>query len=304
MAGSGFDDPAVLPPFRRVIFDEAHNVEKAASSFFSQSFSRFMILRFTNRLHRRRKGRVTGHFPALRGCWEEASSPADSRAGGGGSGEGGGAGRVVPVGLGEESSCSCDRETAPGFREAAGAALGNLSFAIREMAEVFEEAFEKIGAGGGARPKGERSAQESIVWDCRVQLSRLSGIADICDRFRNEENGRNDIFWMEALRSTRGPRGKGTERAPGDYAAGHRSPHAGGGVRADQDRRLHVRHAHSGGELFVLGGEGRASGPGRQEPIFSPSRRPSTTGSRSSWACRRTPRPPIHPPTRSFSPAS
>ena len=34
MAGSGFDDPAVLPPFRRLIFDEAHNVEKAASSFF------------------------------------------------------------------------------------------------------------------------------------------------------------------------------------------------------------------------------------------------------------------------------
>jgi ATP-dependent DNA helicase DinG len=30
-----FDDPAVLPPFRRVIFDEAHNVEKAATSFFS-----------------------------------------------------------------------------------------------------------------------------------------------------------------------------------------------------------------------------------------------------------------------------
>ena len=34
MGGSGFDDPAVLPPFRRVIFDEAHNVEKAATSFF------------------------------------------------------------------------------------------------------------------------------------------------------------------------------------------------------------------------------------------------------------------------------
>jgi len=65
MAGSGFDDPAVLPPFRRLIFDEAHNVEKAASSFFSQSFSRLVILRFLGRLLRRRKGRATGHFPAL-----------------------------------------------------------------------------------------------------------------------------------------------------------------------------------------------------------------------------------------------
>jgi ATP-dependent DNA helicase DinG len=50
LSGSGYDDPAVLPPFRRVIFDEAHNVEKAASSFFSQSFSRFTINRHLGRL--------------------------------------------------------------------------------------------------------------------------------------------------------------------------------------------------------------------------------------------------------------
>jgi ATP-dependent DNA helicase DinG len=205
MAGSGFDDPAVLPPFRRVIFDEAHNVEKAASSFFSQSFSRFMILRFTNRLHRRRKGRVTGHFPALArllgrsalsrripemvAAVQERALELDAS--------------CLSI-LGEETSLLLDREAAPSFRESAGPALGNLSFAIREMAEVFEEAFEKAGETGEPNPQGERSARENLVWDCRVQLSRLSGIADICDRFRNEEAGRNDIFWLEALRSARG----------------------------------------------------------------------------------------------------
>jgi ATP-dependent DNA helicase DinG len=205
MAGSGFDDPAVLPPFRRVIFDEAHNVEKAASSFFSQSLSRFMILRFTNRLHRRRKGRVTGHFPALArllgrspitqripemvGAVQERALELDAS--------------CLSV-LGEEGSLLLDRETAPIFREAAGAALGNLSFAIREMAEVFEEAFEKVGETEEPNPRGERSARESLVWDCRVQLARLSTIADVCDRFRNEEAGRNDIFWLETLRSSRG----------------------------------------------------------------------------------------------------
>jgi ATP-dependent DNA helicase DinG len=205
MAGSGFDDPAVLPPFRRVIFDEAHNVEKAASSFFSQSFSRFMILRFTNRLYRRRKGRVTGHFPALArllgrspisqripemvAAVQERALELDAS--------------CLAV-LGEESSLLLDRERAPAFRETAGAALGNLSFAIREIAEVFEEAFEKVGGTEEHDPTGEPSARESLVWDCRVQLSRLSGIADVCDRFRNEEAGRNDIFWLETLRSARG----------------------------------------------------------------------------------------------------
>ena len=207
MAGSGFDDPAVLPPFRRVIFDEAHNVEKAASSFFSQSFSRFMILRFTNRLHRRRKGRVTGHFPALArllgrspisqripemvAAVQERALELDAS--------------CLSV-LGEESSLLLDREAAPAFREAAGAALGNLSFAIREMAELFEEAFEKVGETDQPEPHphGERTARENLVWDCRVQLARLSGIADVCDRFRNEEAGRNDIFWLETLRGSRG----------------------------------------------------------------------------------------------------
>jgi len=212
MAGSGFDDPAVLPPFRRVIFDEAHNVEKAASSFFSQSFSRFMILRFTNRLYRRRKGRVTGHFPALArllgrsaisqripemvAAVQERALELDA---------------TCLSTLGEESALLLDRETAAAFRDAAAPALGNLSFSIREMAEVFEEAFEKLGDTGEPDPHGERSAKESIVWDCRVQLSRLSGIADVCDRFRNEEAGRNDIFWLETLRGAR--KGEDRERS-------------------------------------------------------------------------------------------
>jgi ATP-dependent DNA helicase DinG len=205
MAGSGFDDPAVLPPFRRVIFDEAHNVEKAATSFFSQSFSRFMILRFLGRLYRRRRGRVTGHFPAIARALgtsslskrvpeliqavQDRSEELDAA--------------IIGL-LGDEGSLLLDGTAQPRFHEASSVGLGNLSFAIRELSEAFAEIFEKIDAATAPDPRMSDSLQENVVWDCRVQLSRLSGIADICDRFRNEEAGGNDIFWLEALRSNRG----------------------------------------------------------------------------------------------------
>jgi ATP-dependent DNA helicase DinG len=216
MAGSGFDDPAVLPPFRRLVFDEAHNVEKAATSFFSQSISRFMILRYLGRLLRRRRGRVTGHFPALarrlKGndlsrripeliqAVQDKSEEADA---------------AILALLGSETTLLLDGPAMRGFHDVAGGTLGNLSFAVRELVEAFDGVFEALGepgrpsaprASASSAPIAGQSLEEAMIWDCRVQLSRLAGIADVCDRFRNEEPGRNDIFWIEALRSRRGPR--------------------------------------------------------------------------------------------------
>ncbi|MGA2975608.1 MAG: helicase C-terminal domain-containing protein [Spirochaetia bacterium] len=213
LEGPGFDDPAVLPPFRRVIFDEAHNVEKAATSFFSKSFSRFQIQRFLGRLYRRRKGRVTGHFPALArslgrseiakhipGLIQAVQDRAEEL-------------DAAILGLlGEEGTLLLDAGTLPDFRESAGSALGNLSFSIRELGDAFSDALEKIESNAAPKDRAPGSLIETIAWDCRVQLSRLAGIADICDRFRGEEAGENDIFWLESLKSSRA-RGEERDRA-------------------------------------------------------------------------------------------
>jgi ATP-dependent DNA helicase DinG len=201
MAGPGYDDPAVLPVFKRIVFDEAHNIEKAATSFFSQSISRFMVLRFLGRLHRRRKGKVTGHFPALAkllgrtalsrkipeliaGVHEKAES-VDAA--------------CLPL-LGEEGALLLDGDAFPRLIEAAGDALGALAASIRSLDDAFADVFERIGG------KGPSPEAENMVWDCKVQLSRLRAGADICDRFRAGEPGRNDIFWMEAGRGAKGER--------------------------------------------------------------------------------------------------
>lgn len=65
MAGSGYDDAAVLPPYRRIIFDEAHGIENAATSFFSSDVNKFAILRQINLLYRKRKNVDAGYIFTL-----------------------------------------------------------------------------------------------------------------------------------------------------------------------------------------------------------------------------------------------
>jgi ATP-dependent DNA helicase DinG len=52
--GAGYEGTVVLPPFNRVILDEAHTIEEAATSFFSREFSRISVYRQLGRLYRKR----------------------------------------------------------------------------------------------------------------------------------------------------------------------------------------------------------------------------------------------------------
>ncbi len=65
MEGSGYNDSAVLPPYRKVVFDEAHGIENAATSFFSNSINKFKIMKFLNQMYRKRKTSQTGHLCSL-----------------------------------------------------------------------------------------------------------------------------------------------------------------------------------------------------------------------------------------------
>ena len=65
-AGAGYDFAAVLPPFQKIIFDEAHNLERSATSFFSESLSRYTVHRALSRLYRTRRGKPAGLVLSLR----------------------------------------------------------------------------------------------------------------------------------------------------------------------------------------------------------------------------------------------
>lgn len=65
MNGAGYDDAAVLPPYRRIIFDEAHGIENAATSFFSENLNRFKLNKMIFQLYRKRKNSESGHLCTL-----------------------------------------------------------------------------------------------------------------------------------------------------------------------------------------------------------------------------------------------
>ncbi len=59
-------DVSVLPPYRRVILDEAHHLEETATEFFSRKVSREGIEKLLGRLYRGKRDQARGHLHFLR----------------------------------------------------------------------------------------------------------------------------------------------------------------------------------------------------------------------------------------------
>lgn len=59
----GQSEVAVLPPYKRLILDEAHNIEDVASAYFGAAVSYHGIRRILHRLLRRRENKATGLLP-------------------------------------------------------------------------------------------------------------------------------------------------------------------------------------------------------------------------------------------------
>lgn len=72
MNGFGADATAVLPPFQRIVFDEAHHIEKSATSYFSSEFHRPFLNKLLGRLYRQRRGRASGIVLTLQGLGTES----------------------------------------------------------------------------------------------------------------------------------------------------------------------------------------------------------------------------------------
>ena len=58
--GAGYENAVILPPFSRLIIDEAHTIENAATSFYSREFSRPGLLKLLGRLHSKKRKNSRG----------------------------------------------------------------------------------------------------------------------------------------------------------------------------------------------------------------------------------------------------
>jgi ATP-dependent DNA helicase DinG len=184
--------PAVLPPYRRLILDEAHNIEDAATSHLGAALSQRGVFRALGRLERRGRG--------LLRAFEE-------RLGGGGRGAGGGAGGAEALAIIATSL----RPAVERARERAAelfvvldrlAARGDDGVLRYRLDELMGDA-DWQGAGAPAL-ESLRVLLESIVGELGRVESRVrddAGREALAERLMELEGARNRVLaTLEALR--------------------------------------------------------------------------------------------------------
>ncbi len=192
VAGAGFDQAAVLPPFQRIVFDEAHNIENSATSFFSLSLNKYSLGRHLSRLYGRKRGRSFGaalglqgilgedpqlqEIPAAVGAVRDQMDLLDS---------------MAQMGLGTEGSVRVSDKLKMNVLEP----MNELHIRLLRLIDLLEQVIKHV-------PENEEEAPP--VYDAVVILKRLEGVAEVCESFKQYSDQPEKVFWFERSRTSRG----------------------------------------------------------------------------------------------------
>ncbi len=188
LAGTGFEAAAVLPPFQHIIFDEAHNIEKNASSYFSAAFSRAQVAKYAGRLYREKNRKRHGLLLGLERVFGRAVSGLRQA--------------VLEVGKRARELEEAARPLLAGRQAVAFGEQGSLQAPLAELARaiaVLGARFEEL-AGQAA----EAEAENYFLYECRIQLRRLAAAAEIAQRFLRSGESRTEVFWLEGRKDRLG----------------------------------------------------------------------------------------------------
>ncbi|ULQ59848.1 helicase [Brucepastera parasyntrophica] len=203
MMGAGYEDAVVLPPFRNIVFDEAHGMEDAATSFFSEDFTRFKINKQLSVLYRIRKAAVSGHLITLANM-----SSGDAEL---------------------ENAYSAVRDIRDTFEQAEISALeilgGDFSWRLSEKTAVIadrllsriSELRTKISVLAGIvrtilEGIPEDLQNEPVVWETKFALRRLEMTGSLCQHFTEWTERPESVFWIEKKRLSQ----RGTQSVQGE----------------------------------------------------------------------------------------
>jgi ATP-dependent DNA helicase DinG len=196
--GAGYETAAVLPPYKRVIIDEAHTIEKAATSFFSKEFSRIGILHYAGRLYRKRRAakngllvRICSLIPGGDDSLQNLAAALD--------GVRAAAGELDRPGL---ELCGMEGvfRFSPSMNDARGAesALFPPFMALRKKLLAFTaQAREIIKLLPENDTEDQSAAGISSVWELNVILRRFDEIAGICSAFTEYRSKPGEVMWIE-----------------------------------------------------------------------------------------------------------
>ena len=197
LQGAGYENAVVLPPFSRLIIDEAHTIENAASSFFSSDFGRTGIFKQLGRLYHRRRGSGRGLLVRLNALLKTNEDLLDDAAG-----------FIDKIKnnaeeLDEEALQICGLEGIfrlspesdetflkkslfPQFKKLRSEILKLTSF-IRDVTESLDD----------------EQAADPAVWEIKTIVKRLEGAAEICEAFCKYKKHEDEVLWIERHRTSR-----------------------------------------------------------------------------------------------------
>jgi ATP-dependent DNA helicase DinG len=206
--GFGLDSTVILPAFQRLIIDEAHNIENAATSYFSQEFNRFQVHKYANILLRSRKGRSAGivahlrrttevDFASLEGMLQDMRSSVqdlDSA--------------LLPF-FDESSSIRlrADENALPEQRREASQdnpfeaalfpALSRFQQSVLDALEFLADEYKRL---------EDSEVEDPRVNELRIIIRRLESMARICGDFKEYHTRPDLVYWMERRRTNAGDR--------------------------------------------------------------------------------------------------
>jgi ATP-dependent DNA helicase DinG len=195
-AGAGFENGAVLPVYDRIIFDEAHNIENSATSFFSESLSKFSIFQLSNRLYRQKKGHALGIIIRLEALTGPSSTLVDIPM------------QITNVRVKAELLDSICRDfTGDNYNRritedmgevlSSGvmAPLGELQTNILALTELCTDLLKVV---------PEEQEENPLVFEFKGIIRRLQEMALFCEKFRNYLEYSDSVFWIERKRTSGG----------------------------------------------------------------------------------------------------
>ncbi len=196
VSGMGFGTTAVLPPFSKIIFDEAHNIENSATSFFSESFSRFVLFRYISRILRKKNGRFYGLvseinklsevrvsqnsiFSKIKDVQDQIFQLDES----------------INQHLGGKKDLSINAELSEEVKELFFNGLKAFLFSLKDLL---------IPLGELQREVPDEDRENPHYYEYKMILRRLTEICSFCERFNAYEDDPDRVFWVEKLKSGTG----------------------------------------------------------------------------------------------------
>lgn len=191
MNGAGYEDAAVLPPYKRIIFDEAHGIETAATSFFSESITRFKIIKQLSLLYRQRKNSMAGFIFTLQTISKSPDTTAEIVA----------SINKIKAHISNLEIAALDimaqthtlrlfEETKNSFAPVLSL-LMTLGNTIMETVGLVREIMEEI---------DDDDKNCNAFWETKSILRRLEASAKVCKDFSDWSEKPNTVYWIQKYR--------------------------------------------------------------------------------------------------------